>query len=686
MKKKIRKPVSLLLCSAMAAGMLGGCGSSGKPVGETEKAAIEKSQDTTDAKDATESKGRDKITVDMFEEGGGWDELLASVKDSSELPDFEGEPLKLSFWMGHGTEVMDRLKAEKDVVSPEIERIFGITMDIDNSYDNQGSDLQSAILKHAATGDFADIGYGVVQPDLVNADKLYELSESGLLEKYAPNIYAAVQKTQPKGWATGWEGSGKQYGVPVDYNGTADNVAALYDDVDKGKYAYISASDDAMGPYHAVMVRDDILKLAYPEAKTQAEIRELFEKNGSFTREEVYDVPVHSKKDVNEFFYKIRDAINENNITEDGRPVYATYVADGSGENWALLQVQSLVWDGLPNANNLTYFQPSSNSIQFGYYQPRFKEDMKMFTEWVQDGVAPKACLVDQADQFTAKVNNGEYAVLYAWHWMGLALNEGKDYEYRKVYFDLPVDTQEWTQNRGEHAGNSIAIFKDQVPEKDLPRVLRFLDFLSTDVGMLLTCWGPYNEQNGLWEYTDDGGRRFKDEYSFLEDELVYNSGTTEYKKYNLADANSVYREGATPAWPGFYTLVNTGGIYSPAYMYDRDPERAGEINVNNFFSSGLFDKLPLTTDIIPVDCNIWTFTQDVPAMADFETVRVSSIDQLLMKCFTAENDSQFEEYFDAAIKACQELGIDEEALKACEDVIKTKYPEAWESFCKNIY
>ncbi|NLG25579.1 MAG: hypothetical protein GX558_09505, partial [Clostridiales bacterium] len=372
--KKPQRLMALVVCVALLIGLSGGA-----TAGDAAKPA--------------------KITADMFGEGGGWDELLASVKDSSELPDFEGEPLKLTFWMGHGTEVLNRVKSELDVISPEIERIFGITMDVDNSYDNKGEDLNAAVLKHAAARDFPDIAYGVSSNvDLVGADVLYEMRESGLLEKYAPNIFSAVRRTQPLGWAQGFQATGKQYGVPADYNGTAENVKALWPDVDLSKYQAVSAPDDARGPYDCVMVRDDILKLAYPEAKTQDEIEALFAEKGSFTRDDVYDVPVHNKEELNEFFYKIQKAIDDNHITEDGRPVYATYVADGSGENWALMQVQSLVWDGMPNANNLTYYNPATQSIRFGVLDQRFHDDVKMFTQWVRDGVAPQSCLVDGSD------------------------------------------------------------------------------------------------------------------------------------------------------------------------------------------------------------------------------------------------------------------------------------------------
>ncbi|GHU76745.1 hypothetical protein AGMMS49992_22960 [Clostridia bacterium] len=628
----------------------------------------------------------DKITVDMFEAGGGWDELLASVKDSSELPDFEGEPLTLTFWMAHGTEVLNRIKSELDVVSPEIERIFGIKMDVDNSYDNQGSDLKASVMKHAAAGDFTDLAYGVGENiDLVEAGVLYELRDSGLLEKYAPNIYAAVQKTQPNKWAEGYQATGKQYGVPVDYNGTAENVQRLWPDTDMSRYQYISAPEDARGPYDRVMVRDDILKLAYPEAKTQAEIDALFAEQGYYTREDIYDVPITNIEELNEFFHRIQKAIDDNNITEDGRPVYATYIADGSGENWALLQVQSLVWDGMPNGNNLTYYHPATESIRFGVLDQRFKDDLKMFTGWIQDGVAPRACLVDGSDQFTAKKNNGEYAVLYAWHWMDLALPETKPYQYRKVYFDIPVDTDTWIQGRNEITGYQMSIFKNQVSEKDLPRVLRFLDFLATDVGMLLTCWGPYDAANGLWDYMPTGGRVFKEAYKELEDELVYGVDNKAHEKYNLAYTR-VFREGATPAWPNFYSLVNTGGIFSPLYMYENvDASRFGSKSVSEFFASGAFDTLPKTTDIVTRDANIWTFTNDVPELKAFEDTRGSEFDPLVLRVFTAENDAQFEEYFQAVLDLTASKGVNDESLERAKEYMMKTYPASWEGYVKGI-
>lgn len=628
----------------------------------------------------------DKITVDMFEEGGGWDELLASVKDSSELPDFEGEPLKLKMWMGHGTEVLNRITASMDVVSPEIERIFGITMDVDNSFDNQGDDLNGAVLKHAAARDFPHIAYGVAKnQELVEADIMYEMRESGLLEKYAPNIYAAVMKAQPKTWEQGYQATNKNYGVPVDYNGSAENVKALWPDADLSRYQYIAAPDQARGPYDQVLVRDDILKLAYPEAKTQAEIEALYAEKGEFSREDIYDVPVTNMEELNDFFYKIKQAIDDNNITEDDRPVYATYVADGSGENWALLQVQSLVWDGMPNANNLTYFHPESESIRFGALDQRFRDDMYMFTKWVQDGVVPQASLVDGSDQFKVKKDNGEYAVLYAWHWMDLQLPENKPYEYRKVYFDIPVDTNAWVQNRGEQVGDMISIFKSEVSEKDLPRVMRFLDFLATDVGMLLTCWGPYDAENGLWDYTESGGRVFREEYKELEDELVYGVENRAHEKYNLAYTR-VFREGATPAWPGFFTLVNTGGVNSPAYMYEeRDPSRIMTSSINEYFSSGLFDTLPKTQEVVTQDCNIWTFTSDIPEMKAFEDARTSEFDPLVLKCFTAQNDEEFETYFQAVLDMCERKGITEDVLEQCKTLMQEKYPASWEGYVTGI-
>ena len=103
--------------------------------------------------------------------------LYDQVKDSSELPDWTGEKLNLRVWHGHGNGGSVYQHAEQDVVSPEVERIFGITVDPENSYDNGGFDLASKMTMLAATNDWPEIGTNVLNNDLIENGILLDLTD-----------------------------------------------------------------------------------------------------------------------------------------------------------------------------------------------------------------------------------------------------------------------------------------------------------------------------------------------------------------------------------------------------------------------------------------------------------------------------------------------------------------------------
>ncbi|MFQ9797608.1 MAG: hypothetical protein ACLR23_00270 [Clostridia bacterium] len=75
----------------------------------------------------------------------GEEETLYSfkdVKDSSELPDWTGEKRSITIWYAHGTgSSFSREYPQVNLVNEEIERVTGISIDIENSFDNDGQDF-----------------------------------------------------------------------------------------------------------------------------------------------------------------------------------------------------------------------------------------------------------------------------------------------------------------------------------------------------------------------------------------------------------------------------------------------------------------------------------------------------------------------------------------------------------------
>jgi hypothetical protein len=165
----------------------------------------------------------------------------------------------------------------------------------------------------------------------------------------------------------------------------------------------------------------------------------------------------------------------------------------------------------------------------------------------------------------------------------------------------------------------------------------------------------------------------------------VYGVENNAHEKYNLAYTR-VYREGTTPAWPGFYGLVNTGGVLSPAYMYEnRDASRVPAASVNGYFNSGIYDVLPKTADVVVQDANIWTFTNDVPEMKAFEDTRGSEFDPTVLRCFTAENDEQFDQYFQEVLNLLARKGVNDESLEKCKTLMQEKFTASWDAYIRGV-
>ena len=413
--------------------------------------------------------------------------------------------------------------------------------------------------------------------------------------------------------------------------------------------------------------------MAYPEAKTQDEIEELYLKNGEFTREELYDVPITSKEEAFEFFYKIKEVIDENNITENGKPVYATYAFSGQ-DNWALLAGLESGINGIPNVDYFTFFNVQTKKLDVLFKQDFFKEDMLRFNKFVRDGVASEASLIENNEIFTNKLNNGEYAISYAWLIPDNAKLEaaGKPYRYRKVYFDIEQNTSLGLNEKEEinMSSGGISIFKDMVKEEDLPRVLAFLDYFYTDAGMNLVTWGPRSA--GLFE-EKDGVRQYTDKE--LESCMVYGEQNNAELKYNLA-GSAVDRQ-FCGAYPVLELGIRSGGLKNPRYIYDLTQQERQAGSASNFFSSGLFDQ-QIKSEGVFKSSHIWNFTNEVEDIKRFWDVRGTGFEPMMTKVLAAKSDAEFEEAYNNMVQYAEENGLTDEALEACNQLMQEKYPEDW--------
>ena len=632
MWSKVFRIAALVLAVMMLMTAMIGCAGTAKDSGQG-----------TTTQQATEQTAAVQVEV-----GNYWD-MLDKVQDSSELPDWKGEQLNLKVWVGHGTGDPKRPKSESDVVWPEIKRVTGVSYDIENSYDNSGQTFDVKLSMLAAANDWPDL---LVAPggnfkSLADSGKIYDLTE--VFSKYCPNYSKKVPADKlPDVYGQASVNAGykdKIYTFPGQIG--PEWLPVLNPDIDLGKFASIAQPVEIWGWPSPLWVRDDILKMVFPNSKTKKELEDHYMQNGKFTKEEVFDVPINTKED---FFKFLRD-IKALGVKENGKPVEPTFVYS-AGDNFALLTCLNSILSGYTVFNShFTYWDNITKKVEYMFKQDWFKQDLKEFTRLVQDGTVPKECLVDTAAAFDEKLKGGLYAVGYAWCVPDNALLEkqGKSYRYRKVYMNIPPNNERFLMMTGKpNSGNQVAIFKGSVKEEQLEQVMRYLDFTVSDIGEKLIYWGP--KSAGLWE-ENNGKRVFVDKE--LEDAMVYGAQNNSSLKYNLFNVWSQQES----AWPGYPHYVYGGSTLHPRYVYDK-VRNAGETDM--YFSTGFVSEVK---EYLGEGAHLWNFEQKIPNVDKFNKAKQAWEDSMT-KIFTARNDEEFEKLYNEMVTLAEKNGLDDKTLE----------------------
>jgi len=571
-------------------------------------------------------------------------ELLDSVSDSSDLPTWTGKQLNLVLWNAHGTGNSTREKAAiANVTGDEFKRVTGITLDYENSFDNGGQDFNYRLGMLAAANDWPDVmlewpGH----TELAESGNLYDLSE--YLPLYAPRVVEAYSSPLMK---TVWEDisitggmEGKVFAIPACVQTTW--VTRVFPEVDPIRYADIWARKDPSGDYGYFLVRDDILQMLYPDALTQQDIENIYMEQGYFTEEQIYDIPINSREDFFDFLY----AVKELNIMEGNRPVEVIATHQGQ-DNWAI----SCILEGLISGQNeetgyFMYYDGETKQVEYMFQQPELKEQLRTWNKLVRDGVASKEALLDTHGTYMEKLNNGLYAVTYAWLRPDKALlaEQGKGYQYRKVFPKIAMNTDKYPFFEGTPSVHQkLSVFTKSVSEEELIQILRAVDYLFSDVGEKMVAWGPRTA--GLFEDDESGRRAFTNKE--MEAQVIYGEVGTLYKDYNLGFGQ----------WPGFASHRAMSYINTPMYVYDveRAPGRA-----ERYYSAGMVTGVDKIAGRAPF---IWSFFDKVAETQRFWDARVEYEDAF-KKCFTAASDEEFEQFYAEMVRVAESNGLTAETLE----------------------
>jgi len=586
--------------------------------------------------------------------------IPADVQDSSELPDWAGKQLSLKVWFNHGTggTYAGARKYTDDVVTKEIARVTGVTLDLEHSYDNGGSTTGEVKLGMiAATNDWPDIILGGDQLNtLADNDKIYDLTD--LIPKYMPNLMKKIPQSLDTLWNRAWiSKGGKVYAVPAGlYNTT---LPYLYPDTDVSLFPQANT-------YSNIWVRDDILKQLYPQAKSQKEIEDLYLKNGKFTREQIFDVPIKSAEDFIQFLYDVQKL----HVKEGNKEVAPFYTFSGQ-DNWALMTGLFSKLDGSYSGsgdnNYFTYWDKETQKVEWMFKQPLFKDLVKQMNVLLRDGVASKEAMVDPYNTFQEKLSGGMYAVTYHQPNNAALEKAGKPYRYRKVYLDIPFNYDKFIfPTVFPDAGTRIHIVKDAVKEEDLPQVLRWLDFLISDAGEKLWYWGPksaglFTEQDGMRVYANKE----------IEDQMVYNQPGDEAQKYGLWLNNGSNDDRSKS---GLITYMNKGR-FDPQNWYPNKQRNVTEADA--YFD---FGRVEASKSDDSLTAKMYTFFTQAPEAAEAWKKR-TDFENALTKVLAASNDAQFEQQWNTFLSTAEKDGFTD----AVRDQVDAAFREANAKYMANI-
>lgn len=584
--------------------------------------------------------------------------IFTGVDDTSDLPTWAGKELPLRVWAGYGTGGGKFSNADKDVYWPEVKRVTGAFFDPNTYFDNtKGKDFKGTLALVSATRDWPQVLIGGETPQLVElakAGKLWDVAP--YIKRYCPNIMSKIPQT---GVFQSWWGDrqtvldqpGKIFGLPYGMQGkwlpSADPT------LDKPAFSIFNMPIDG---YPYVLVRDDILRKIYPEAKTQAEIEALFLKQGKFTEADLFDVPINDRKQLFDFLYKIKKL---NLKDADGRTIFPFFTHSNPDDNFALLGFSPIngyatgnSWSG---SNYWLYWDVKAKTLKYMFKEAWFKELLRGYNKLVRDGVSAKEALIDSTPIFQQKLNQGLYAVIPSWDTPSSDAMKDKPYRYRKVWLRNPIDTSKFVFYGGEpKTGCGQAyFFKDTLTEAQLIQALKYFDYIVSDAGQKLVVWGPRSA--GLWT-VENGQRIFKNKE--LEEDMVYQANNGAANHYNLL--NGSYDQAGS--FVGVQTYIAFGrNKYAPGVTYTNKRRNAGD--ADKYFVTGLVKELPTIQSAQP---NLWSFTA-IPEVDRYWKAR-PAFEKALTKVYTATDNSQFAQFYKDMVTLAEKNGLSKATLVQIND------------------
>lgn len=430
---------------------------------------------------------------------------LGAASDGS-----EGATLKLTVWNTQGTDYVFR-DLEEDIPTQWLTDKTGVF--VQNIYGNDGGQWDSKLTKLVAGDNLPDIVWCQSEQGPAHFNKLYDLDVLTLLDEeriqtYAPEIW---KRTPSYVWEQFKTPDGKITGIPFGFR-NSDIDTVLYDRTPEENADLVNKKASlTTSVQNSLYIRDDVLKMIYPECKSYDELMALIEERQEPIGEEVMDIPIKSTEELIDFMYKIRDL----NLTENGKKVYAFGYAGDGNDNWeALVYLGNLMYGS--NWHQYTaHWNTATKKVEIPLMGDFVKQMAKTQNQMILDNVIDPESLAHTGAQFQAKIFQGVYAICSAVRAGGLdTINaqieaNGGTFNYRPFWIDLPAP-EGYAPFRVEGSFSQSFCILNTLSEEEVNKVLEWANLQFTDEFLEISVWGrPEDElytedENGIRKYKDD--------------------------------------------------------------------------------------------------------------------------------------------------------------------------------------
>lgn len=434
---------------------------------------------------------------------GGTNEVATTTADGEYTPTSE---LAIELWYTQGSDFTPGADLAENVVADWLYEKTKVK--VESIYGNDGGQWDTKLSRLVAGDNMPAIvacgaGQGPAHfAKLAESDLIYEITDE-MLEKYAPNYLKRV----PKERLDMFRIDGKLYGLPYHQSSSVETNPTMDEETLQNVDTYIRGI--SRDEHFVLYIRDDILKMIYPDAHSFEEIYEVASK-GEPCADMCFDIPITTKEEYIDFMYKIKDL---GLTTDGGDPVYA--FGYSGGDNWEALNLIGGDMMGFSPQYYTSAWRDDSQEIVLPLvedvcYQAALEENRML-----RDKVFDPESLVNTPEIYSEKILNGQYAIFGTDYITGgvegvnAQLEQaGKDYRYRPFNVNIP-NLPEYQPGKTASLWTKALCFTKVNTEEELIQLLNWINVSSSDEFDEIYWWGPkeaglYTEENGVRKYVDD--------------------------------------------------------------------------------------------------------------------------------------------------------------------------------------